>query len=72
MSKSKRGGRRPGAGRKPPDPALVARVLELAAEGLTARQVADHPDVKGRRSLRAVYADIERQKGAVAERRPVP
>lgn len=60
MSKSKRGGRRPGSGRKPPDPAIVARVLELSAQGLTPRQISEHPDIRGRRSLRAVYSDIAR------------
>jgi hypothetical protein len=72
LKKSNRGGWRPGAGRKPPDPALVARVLALAAEGLIPRQIIEHPDVKGRRSLRAVYLDIERQRGAVAETKAAP
>lgn len=67
LKKSNRGGWRPGAGRKPPDPVLIARILALAEEGLIPRQIIEHPDVKGRRSLRAVYADIAKGKGAVAE-----
>ena len=63
MSESKRGGARLGAGRKPADPALVARVLELHAEGLRPAAIVAHPDIKGRRSVRAVYADIARHAG---------
>lgn len=58
MAKSQRGGRRPGAGRPPPDPALVARVIELHMEGMAPRQIAAHPDIAGKRSARSVYLDI--------------
>lgn len=66
MKKSKRGGRRLGAGRPPPDPALVARIIELHQQGLAPQQVAAHPDVVGRRSVRSVYLDIAKWKTRAA------